>query len=231
MLERVLEPEVMDTEEDAREYDAMDFSEANARFAADACALVLGLATPAVVDLGTGPGDIPIEIVRRVPGARVVAVDLAESMLEVARRKVAAAGVTSAVELLRGDVKATGLRQASFDLVVSNSTAHHLPDPLSLFREVARIVRPGGAFLIRDLFRPPTVEAARAVVERVAPNDSPRQKRLFLDSLFAALTLDEVRDLAHEAGLRGARVAVVSDRHWTVERARHADAGRPPGYG
>ncbi len=231
MLQRVLEPEVMDTAEDAREYDAMDFADANGRFVSDASSLLRGLASPAVLDLGTGPGDIPIELKRRVPGARVVAVDLADSMLEVARAKVAAAGFEGSIELVRADVKATGLPAASFDLVLSNSTAHHLPDPLALFREVARLIRPGGAFLLRDLFRPPTMDAARAVVERVSPSDSPRQKQLFLDSLCAALTLEEVRAMAAEAGLETARVELVSDRHWTVERPHRADAPGRSGYG
>jgi hypothetical protein len=59
-------------------------------------------------------------------------------------------------------------------------------------------------------------------VNRAAPDDSARQKQLFFDSLCAALTLEEVRELVAAAGLEGATVAQVSERHWSVERARAA---------
>lgn len=218
-MQRVLEPEVMDHPADAEEYDAMDFLESDTRFAEDAVALLAGVASPRVVDLGTGTGTIPLLFLRRHPHASVVGVDLAQSMLSVARRKAESAGFANRVEWLLADVKQTALLGASFDLVMSNSTLHHIADPQTLLDEMARLARPGGALLLRDLARPPSVDAARAIVERVAPHDSDRQKQLFFDSLCAALTLEEVRTLAQNAGIEGARVEMVSDRHFTVERA------------
>src|SRR4029079_10140335 len=103
------------------------------------------------------------------------------------------AGVKDACTLARMDAKALDCAPRSFDLVMSNSIAHHLPEPLDLFREVARVVKPGGAVLVRDLIRPESTEAAWAIVNRVANHDNDRQKQLFFDSLCAALTLDEVR--------------------------------------
>jgi ubiquinone/menaquinone biosynthesis C-methylase UbiE len=219
MMARVLEPEVMDTEVDASEYDAMDFSEANARFADDAIALLASHDAPRLVDLGTGNGLIPLLLLERCPRAHVVAVDLAESMLAIARRRASERGLDDRITFVRADVKSTGLEAGSFDLVVSNSTAHHLPEPLALFEEIARLARPSGGFVVRDLFRPESPEVAWATVDRVAPNDSARQRQLFFDSLCAALTLDEVRERVGRAGLDGARVALVSDRHWTAERS------------
>lgn len=223
MLSRVLEPEVMDTEEDARAYDAMDFDEANGRFADDALGLMLALRAPRVVDLGTGTAAIPIAMVQRLPDLRIVAVDLASSMLSVARERIARAAVGHAIDLVKADVKGTGLPAGSFDLVMANSTAHHLPHPGALFQEAVRLLRPGGALIIRDLYRPLSAEDAWATVNRVSPNDGPLQRGLFFDSLCAALTLDEVRALACEAGLTDARIEIVSDRHWTVERPARLD--------
>ena len=159
-------------------------------------------------------------LLARRPGISVLAVDMAEEMLRLAARNLALAGFEDACAVARMDAKALDVPAASFDLVMSNSLAHHLPEPLGLFREIARVVKPGGAVLVRDLLRPESPEAAAAIVERVTPDDSPRQKQLFFDSLCAALTLDEVRDLVAAAGLDGAVVSQVSDRHWSVERAR-----------
>lgn len=218
-MQRVLEPEVMDHPADAEEYDAMDFLESDTRFAEDAVALLAGVSSPRVVDLGTGTGTIPLLFLRRHPSATIIGVDLAQSMLTVARRKAENAGFANRVEWVLADVKKTALPGASFDLVMSNSTLHHIADPQALVDEMARLLKPGGALLLRDLARPPSIDAAHAIVERVAPHDSDRQKQLFFDSLCAALTLDEVRALASSAGIQGARIEMVSDRHFTVERA------------
>ena len=83
-LFRILEPEVMDTAQDAEEYDAMDFAEANTRFAEDALALVPHISNVEAVDLGTGTARIPILMVERRPRISILAVDLAGEMLRVA---------------------------------------------------------------------------------------------------------------------------------------------------
>lgn len=234
-MRRILEPEVMDTRRDAEEYDEMDFWEADTRFAEDAIAL-LGAGGGYVLDLGTGTGKIPALMLQRHPGARVVAVDLAHEMLRVAAWRVGEAGVADRCQLLHMDAKQLALPDATFDLVMCNSTAHHIPEPERLFREIARLVRPGGGVIVRDLQRPETTGDAAAIVERVAAGDHPRQRQLFYDSLCASLTLDDVQRLVDDAGLDRMRIARCSDRHWTAERAnagaraaRRAASVRPSG--
>lgn len=217
-MRRTLEPEVMDTADDAEEYDAMDFSEPDSRFAETAAQLLGSGAIRRVLDIGTGTAKIPVLLVRRQPDVRILAVDMAEQMLRVAAKNLERAGIANRCALARMDAKALNVPAESFDLVMSNSLAHHLPDPLALFCEIARVVRPNGAVLIRDLIRPETEADAWATVDRVSPNDTERQRQLFFDSLCAALTIDEVRDMVMAAGLAGANVVQVSDRHWSVER-------------
>src|SRR5690242_17704621 len=104
-LVRVLEPEVMDSPQEAADYDAMDHAAVNAAFACDflaaATAAGLDLVGPQaeVLDLGTGTAQIPIEIGRRHAAVRVVAVDLAENMLALGRRNVAAARLETRIGL------------------------------------------------------------------------------------------------------------------------------------
>jgi len=66
--------------------------------------------------------------------------------------------------------------------------------------------------------RPDTTEEAHRVVEQVSPEANPHQKQLFFDSLCAALTVDEVSQLARRSGLGDLMVKPSSDRHWTAER-------------
>lgn len=215
---RILEPEVMDTKSDAEEYDAMDFTEANTRFAEDALALISHVRSPRVLDLGTGTARIPIAMLERRADLEVLAVDLAEEMLTVATRNLVKAGVEARCQLARMDVKALELGDQRYDLVMSNSTVHHIPEPLMLFRQIARLATPSCAILVRDLFRPASVEEAWATVMRSLAGEGERQRQLFFDSLSAALTVDEVDALVREAGLVRMHVAEVSERHWTAER-------------
>src|SRR4051812_33359744 len=107
-LERILEPEVMDSEEEAADYDAMDHSEVNRRFVDDLLAEISsrfkiqrsksedhttlnfesGTLNLDVLDLGTGTALIPIELCKKFTDCRVMAADAAVSMLEVARYNV-----------------------------------------------------------------------------------------------------------------------------------------------
>src|SRR5207249_817445 len=108
--------------------------------------------------------------------------------------------------------------------------AHHIPEPLVLFQEICRVVKPDGAVMVRDLVRPASMDDAWAIVKRVAAGEHPRQQQLFFDSLCAALTLDEVAEMVRRSGLARMRVERVSDRHWTAERkALAAGRHRAPG--
>lgn len=216
---RILEPELMDTEDEALEYHAMDFSEPDGRFVRDAIALFGDMRSMELADFGTGTAKIPVLIVKARNDARVFAIDPAAQMLRVAAQHVADAGLAGAITLARSDGRATKLAAARFDAVLSNSTVHHLHQPLALFREMKRVLKPGGAILVRDLCRPRSMDEAWATVKRVAAGDSLRQQQLFFDSLCAALTLEEAEKLALDVGWTDVRIAMSSDRHWSIERA------------
>src|SRR5580704_16172281 len=104
MLARVLEPEVMDSPLEAADYDAMDHSAVNRLFVDDFLDIWRSKRLEGeILDLGTGTAQIPIELLRRRPDLSVMAIDLAESMLELARRNVAAAGFSERIRLERVD--------------------------------------------------------------------------------------------------------------------------------
>ena len=88
-----------------------------------------------------------------------------------------------------------------------------------MFLEIARIARPAAPILIRDLVRPETHGALERLLKAHAARWSPLQRTLFSDSLHAALTLEEVRELLDDCGLSDVKVTQVSDRHWSAERA------------
>lgn len=213
-MERILEPEAMDTAEEADGYDAMDHTGANTAFMQRL--FELG-AKGRMLDLGTGPAHLPILICERRPEAHVLGLDLAHHMLRVAQRNVEASGFGERIELRHGDAKDVGLESGSFDAVYSNTILHHIPDPRPFLTEAARLVKPGGALLIRDLFRPDDLETLEALVETHASGEDEYQRGLFGASLNAAFTPDELRAIADECGLQHAEIVVDTDRHMSLQ--------------
>ncbi|NJK69814.1 MAG: class I SAM-dependent methyltransferase [Microcoleus sp. SU_5_3] len=215
-MERVLEPEVMDSLEEAVEYDSMDFTEVNAAFAKSAAAL--GPVFGNVLDAGTGTARIPIAISQLRPEWKLTCIDLSANMLKVGQENVEKAGARSQITLELIDAKAMPYPDSYFDLVISNSIIHHLPDPLPFLQEVKRVLKPNGGIFLRDLLRPETVAMRDNLVESYAGDCNAHQKQLFSDSLQAAFTLTEVEEMVKNAGLEGLRIYESSDRHWTIER-------------
>jgi len=216
-LKRILEPEVMESEEDAAEYDSMDFTDVNLSFALRA--LELAPVSGKTLDIGTGTARIPILMVQQTGNDLVIhAADLSNEMLKVGKKNVDASGLNSRITLHHVDAKRLPFGDREFDMVVSNSLAHHIPDPEHFFEESARVLRPDGGLLIRDLMRPETIEDVERIVEQYAGDASAHQKKLYRESLLASLTIPEVESYVREAGLRGVRVVQSSDRHWSAER-------------
>lgn len=226
MIPRTLETEAMDTEEEARDYDAMDFADVNALFCDDFLGFVGSLEGARVLDVGTGTARIPIVLAQRSPVAKVTAIDLAAHMLAVGRQNVLAAGLDARISLELKDAKHAGWTDGSFDAVMSNSIVHHIPEPQEALSEMARLTKTGGFLFVRDLCRPKSEDAISSLIASYAGDPTklddegkrryPRQRDLFIASLRAALTIEEIQTLAHSLGIPPARVSMSSDRHWTL---------------
>jgi ubiquinone/menaquinone biosynthesis C-methylase UbiE len=223
MLPRILEPEVMDSAAEAVDYDQMDHSQVNRLFAEDFLALcpagAAGL-TWQVLDAGTGTAQIPIEIGRRRTDLKITAVDLAAHMLQLAQRNVIREGLSGTIKLEQVDAKSLPYVTNAFDAVISNSIIHHIPEPRTVFREMARALRPAGILFVRDLLRPADVATLDRLVATYAGDGNDHQRQMFRESLHAALTLDEARELLRDVGLPVAWASQTSDRHWTIATQR-----------
>jgi 2-polyprenyl-3-methyl-5-hydroxy-6-metoxy-1,4-benzoquinol methylase len=100
------------------------------------------------VDLGCGTGVVTMELARR--GFRVIGVDHSPEMLERAREKVAAAGMSDRVELRREDLMRAELPLGEADVVTCQGVLHHLPDMRPCVEAIARTLRPDGSFYISE---------------------------------------------------------------------------------
>ena len=177
----------------------------------------LGVGSGLALDVGTGPGQIPIKLTLKFPQLEIIGIDLSEAMLAKARDGAAAAGVESQVRFEMGDARRLPFPDHHFDLAMCNSLLHHAADPLATINELARVTRPQGALLLRDLRRPSAI-AFLFHVSWFGRHYQGLMKQLFTDSVRAAYTLRELADLLARSKIVGGKVFRRGLSHIGIER-------------
>jgi ubiquinone/menaquinone biosynthesis C-methylase UbiE len=167
--------------------------------------LVVDFAAPTgterVLDIGTGAGHTALALAPRV--SSVVLTDPVPTMLATAQRLVKVAGIRNA-EFVEAVAERLPFPDASFDIVSTRLAAHHFDDVSLAFREVARVLRPGGVFIFVDTLAPEDPESA-AYQDEVETLRDPTHKRICTQREWIAF--------AEEAGLRVAKLEVLRKTH------------------
>jgi ubiquinone/menaquinone biosynthesis C-methylase UbiE len=160
------------------------------------------------VDLGCGPGQLVIELVRRSPGLHVTGIDLSDEMIARGQDNARRAGVADRVSFRRGDAQQIPFLDTSLDLVVSTLSLHHWSDPVAVLDEIARVLRPSGSFLIFDLRRDMIAPCWLLLwfATHVVVPAALRRVNEPLGSRNAAYTPQEAARLAEQSRLSGWRI-------------------------
>lgn len=166
-----------------------------------------GLKSGRVLDIGTGPGRIPVALAERHPHWEIWAVDLSEDMLERGRCLARSAGVSSRIHFTPGSATRLPFERDHFDLVVSNFVLHHVDEPRLMFDEAARVARPGGQVLIKDLMRQHRWKRAFLLgFSRHVLRYSEQQLAMYGESMDAAFSRREVEAALRTSALTGGSV-------------------------
>jgi SAM-dependent methyltransferase len=162
-----------------------------------------------VLDLGSGPGLDALLAARQVgPIGRVIGVDMTPEMLERARAAAARAGAAH-VEFRQGRLEALPVEDASVDAVTSNCVINLVPDKAAVFREVARVLRPGGRAVIADI-----------VLERPLPEAVAKDVLAWCGCVAGAALRRDYFRLVEQAGLRD--VSVLKEEDYAAALAQIA---------
>ncbi|MDQ7785334.1 MAG: class I SAM-dependent methyltransferase [Desulfomonilaceae bacterium] len=103
-----------------------------------------------ILDIGTGPGYLPIEIAKIAPQVTIQAVDLTGKMIRLARRGAREAGVSNRITFRVGDANKLRFGDDSFDMVISTGALHAWKHPVRVMRECLRVLKPGAEAWIYD---------------------------------------------------------------------------------
>jgi demethylmenaquinone methyltransferase / 2-methoxy-6-polyprenyl-1,4-benzoquinol methylase len=104
-----------------------------------------------ILDLACGTGDLAIAATAAIPLARVVGVDASSRMLDLARSRLAEPATPT---FLRGDMGHLDFADGSIDAITAGYAFRNAPDHRAALREAARVLRPGGAMVTLDFYRP-----------------------------------------------------------------------------
>jgi 2-polyprenyl-3-methyl-5-hydroxy-6-metoxy-1,4-benzoquinol methylase len=219
-MNRILEPELMEDEAQVLAYAVADFEEENQGFLDRFREYFPEFTEGHILDLGCGPGDIPVRFARALPSCRITGVDASEPMIGLAGVAVKQAGLADRITFRCERFQGVSLIEP-VDAVVSNSLLHHVPNPLQFWYRLRQLVKPGSPVLVMDLLRPDSPEEAQAIVDRNAAKEPEILRRDFYNSLLAAFTEDEVAAQLAEMNLSRLIVDVVDDRHWVVSGIIH----------
>lgn len=102
-----------------------------------------------VLDVGSGPGTITVDLAERVAPGRVTALETSEHTAALTRAEADRRGCAT-VDVVVGDVQALNLPTANFDVVHAHQVLQHVADPVAALREMMRVCRPGGVVAARD---------------------------------------------------------------------------------
>lgn len=151
-----------------------------------------GICGERILEIGPGPGYVGFSLLRKLPDAKIIGLEISPAMIEIARKNADRLGFSDRAEYVLGDAKKMPFEDDSFDSVISVRSLHEWAEPKRVFSEIARVLAPGGRAHIEDLRRDMSPFVVLALKTAI-------MKKELIDGLVASIkssyTVDEVISL------------------------------------
>ena len=184
-------------------------------------ALGLGVDGGMILDVGTRAGLIALKMLWQNENFYAIGMDRSSMLIDRARETAAAWELSERAFFQVGDARKMRLKTGYFDLVISDSTLHVFDDPISVLREIGRVLKPRGGLLIRDLQRPSRFQMQRTIEAHTARYGS-RMRPHVETSLRAGFTRGELESILQASGLERVRLSQ-DESHFIIERTGESD--------
>jgi ubiquinone/menaquinone biosynthesis C-methylase UbiE len=163
-----------------------------------------GITSGLALEVGPGPGYLGLEWLKKTAGTRLNGLDISEDMLAIARKNAGEYELSNRVEYIAGDARKMPFEDGYFDAVFTNGSLHEWAHPEEILNEIARVLKPGGKYVICDLRR-----------DMITPikwflwvmTGSRGMRAGLITSINAAYTFPEIEIMLNRTNLRGWRVS------------------------
>jgi len=157
-----------------------------------------------LVDVGCGAGNLIIRIAKKIPELTLNAVDIAPEILEYAKKRAIENSVEDKIDFKIGSVEELPFPENSIDFIVSTLSLHHWDDPKKAFKEILRVLKQDGTFLIFDFRRDSRkiYHGFLAFITKIIAPKALKNVKEPLGSIQSSYELNEIRHILTEVGVK-----------------------------
>lgn len=162
-----------------------------------------GIKTGIALEIGPGPGYLGLEWLKSTKDTRVKGLEISEDMMKIAQRNSIEYGLQDRIEYIKGDARKMPFEDNYFDVAFTNGSLHEWEYPEEIMNEIARVLKPGGRYIITDMKRNmnPFMKWALWLLAK------PKEMRCgLISSINASYTLSEIEHLVTKTQLKSSMV-------------------------
>jgi ubiquinone/menaquinone biosynthesis C-methylase UbiE len=163
-----------------------------------------GISSGLALEIGPGPGYLGLEWLKKTKDTRLKGLEISNDMIALARKNATEYGLSDRVEYYQGDAKKMPFKDGHFDAVFTNGSLHEWANPDMIFDEIARVLKPGGGYVISDLRRDMIAPIRWFLWLTVKPKE---MRPGLTTSINASYTLHEIKDILSRTKLQGWKVS------------------------
>ncbi len=216
--ERILEPEAMTSVEEVEAYDRLSLKYLTILHNGFIESIINSSpASGKFLEVGCGTGRISTGVASYTENIEVKGVDISGNMLAVAKKIADQERVGHKVSFEIADAKKLPFEDNTFDSVFCHNMLHHIPEPLPVLKEMTRVVKKDGAFLVRDLVRKPFLKAGMHVWF-FGLTYNRLMKKEYMDSILASFSAVDFKTFLKEVDLKGLKMTNQFITHHGLEK-------------